>query len=80
MKVRSIVIAVLILLALVILFQNPQVVTLHLLLWEISISQIIFTVATLIIGFVLGFIVTRILTKPHIETTTEKMTSVDNSP
>ncbi|MDD3579552.1 MAG: LapA family protein [Desulfobacca sp.] len=80
MKVKTIVIAVLILLALVILFQNTQVVTLHLLLWKISMSQIIFTVATLIIGFVFGFIVTRLLTKPHTHTTTEKMTSVNDSP
>ncbi|MFP3867090.1 MAG: LapA family protein [Desulfobacteraceae bacterium] len=66
MKAKTIIILVVVLLALVILFQNTQVVTLNLLLWEISMSQIILTITTLVIGFAIGVIVTRLLTKPRV--------------
>jgi uncharacterized integral membrane protein len=55
-------IAVLVLLGLflIILFQNTQVVTLRLLFWKISMSQILFTFVTVLIGFVAGYLVAQI--------------------
>ncbi|MBW1917011.1 MAG: LapA family protein [Deltaproteobacteria bacterium] len=75
MKYKTIAILVAILLGLIILFQNTQVVTLKVLLWEITMSQIILTITTMVIGFVVGFIVTRLLTKPHSPISTEKVTT-----
>lgn len=40
---------------LIILLQNTQMVTLHLLFWPISMSQIILLMMMLIFGFILGY-------------------------
>jgi uncharacterized integral membrane protein len=63
MKPKILIITIAILLLLVILVQNTQVVTLRLFFWEVSMSQIILISLTLLIGFVIGFIVTTVLSK-----------------
>ena len=48
---------------LIILLQNTQVVTVRLFFWKVSMSQIILISLTLLIGFVIGFIFTTVLSK-----------------
>jgi len=65
MKPKTIVVLVLIGLFLIILVQNAQVVTLRLLFWEISISQVILLPLAMFIGFILGFIVAQVMGGTH---------------
>ena len=60
MKPRNIVLLVLIILFLIILAQNTQVVTLRLLFWKIEMSQVILVPVTMIIGFILGYLVATV--------------------
>lgn len=55
-KTKGIIIGVLVVLALIILIQNSQIVTLHFLFWQISMSLIIWLIFTLIIGFGIGYL------------------------
>lgn len=59
MKPKTIVILVLIVLAIVIVLQNSQMVTLQLFFWKIMMSRIIFMVGLLVVGFALGFLVAK---------------------
>lgn len=47
----------------ILLLQNTQVVTVRLFFWKVSMSQIILISLTLLIGFVIGFIFTTVLSK-----------------
>ena len=60
MKPKLILVLVLIALFLIVLIQNTQVVTLRLFFWKIGMSQIILIPLTMLIGFVVGYIVTRV--------------------
>jgi len=51
---------VLIALFVIILIQNTQVVTLRLFFWKVGMSQIILIPLTMAIGFVVGFIVSKV--------------------
>ena len=55
-KTKGIIIGVLVVLALITLIQNSQIVTLRFLFWQISMSIIIFIIFTLLIGFIIGYI------------------------
>ena len=59
MKPKMIAALVLLGLFLIVLFQNTQVVVLRLLFWEISMSQILLTFLTVLIGFVAGYLVAK---------------------
>jgi uncharacterized integral membrane protein len=65
MKPMTIVILVLVALFVIILVQNTQVVTLHLLFWKLGMSQIILVPLTMLIGFILGFIVAKVTGGNH---------------
>jgi len=52
---------VLIALFLIILIQNTQVVTLRLFFWKVGMSQIILIPLTMVIGFVVGFVVSKVI-------------------
>ena len=58
-KPKVIVILVIIALCLIILFQNQQVVTLRIFFWNMAMPQIIFMPLIFIIGFILGFLVSK---------------------
>jgi uncharacterized integral membrane protein len=60
MRPKFIVVLVLIALLLIILIQNTQVVTLRLFFWKVGMSQIILIPLTMVIGFVVGFIVSKV--------------------
>lgn len=60
MKPKVVVAFIGIALLLIILFQNTQVVTLRLLFWKISMSQILWTSLTLLVGFAAGFLVAKL--------------------
>lgn len=59
-KPKFIIIAILAILFIIILLQNMQPVTLRLFFWEISASQIILIPLTMLIGFVVGFVVVKL--------------------
>ena len=63
MKTKLLILLAVIILFLIFLIQNTQVVTLHLYFWKISMSQIILLPLTLIIGFLLGYIVATFMKK-----------------
>jgi len=63
MKFKSIIILVLVALFIIILVQNVQVISLRFLLWQISMSQILFIPFILIIGFILGFLTAKLKKK-----------------
>jgi uncharacterized integral membrane protein len=60
MRPKFIGVLVLIALFLIILIQNTQVVTLRLFFWKVGMSQIILIPITMIIGFVVGFVVSKV--------------------
>jgi len=60
MKAKTTVVLVLIALFVIILIENTQVVSLRLFFWKISMSQIILTPLTILIGFVIGYIVAKV--------------------
>ncbi|MFB0532287.1 MAG: LapA family protein [Desulfatiglandales bacterium] len=60
MKAKTTVVLVLIALFVIILIENTQVVSLRLFFWKISMSQIILTPLTMLIGFVIGYIVAKV--------------------
>jgi uncharacterized integral membrane protein len=53
---RKIALGVLVLLALIIIFQNMQVVTIQLLFWKIEMSRILLLFLCLLIGLVVGLL------------------------
>jgi uncharacterized integral membrane protein len=65
MKAKTIVVFVLIALFVIILIQNTHVVTLRLYFWKLSMSQIILTPLTMLIGVVVGFLVAKVIGDRH---------------
>lgn len=61
MKLKGIVILVLAVLCLVVIFQNTEVVAFKLFFWELSMSRIIMLLFTLIIGIIIGYVLTTVL-------------------
>jgi uncharacterized integral membrane protein len=57
MKAKTIIIIVLVVLALIILFQNTQVVEFGLLFWKPEMSKILMLFIALVVGFIVGFFV-----------------------
>ena len=60
MRPKFIIVLVLITLFLIILIQNIQPVTLQLFFWKVGMSQIILIPLTMAIGFVVGFVVSKV--------------------
>jgi len=60
MKTKTIIIAIVAVLLLIVILQNTQVVSLRLFFWKISMSRIILLALTLIVGFALGYAVAGI--------------------
>ena len=60
MKPKTIGIILIILLVLIIHMQNTQVVTLNLLFWQLSMSQIVLMFIILTLSFAAGFIVAKL--------------------
>ncbi len=56
MKPKTIIVLILIGLALIIILQNTQVVTLRFLFWDIAMSRIILIPLLMLVGVVLGYI------------------------
>ncbi len=60
MNTKNLLVIIIVVLALVIMFQNTQITTVNLLLWEISMSTILLIVLMLAIGFALGYLISSI--------------------
>jgi uncharacterized integral membrane protein len=60
MKAKTIIILIIAALFLIILLQNTQVVTLRLYFWQLTMSRIILLVVTLLVGFVVGYIIAKL--------------------
>jgi uncharacterized integral membrane protein len=52
------------LLILVVIAQNAEVTTVKLLFWEASLSRVVLLFLTLVVGFVIGFVVAKLPKKP----------------
>ena len=65
MKAQTIVVLVIIGLFLIVLIQNTHVVTLRLLFWKLEIAQIILVPLTMLIGFILGYLVAKVTSGSH---------------
>jgi len=61
MKPKTIIILILVVLAVIVVLQNSEMVTLQLLFWKISMSRIIFISFLLLMGFILGFLVAKLV-------------------
>jgi uncharacterized integral membrane protein len=59
MEGKLVLIIVLIALALIIMFQNKDVVGFQILFWSIGISKILMILMILIVGFAIGFVTAR---------------------
>ncbi len=57
MNTKQVIIAIIVLLALILLLQNTQVVTINLFFWQISMSRIILIPLIFVLGFIVGFMV-----------------------
>ncbi|MFA9453005.1 MAG: LapA family protein [Candidatus Aminicenantaceae bacterium] len=59
MKPKFIIILILVLLAVIFVIQNSAMVKIELFFWSISMNQIIMILGLLLVGFLIGFLVTR---------------------
>lgn len=66
MNLKTVLILIIVVLALIIFLQNTQIVSLQLLFWKISMSRIIFMSFLILAGFVLGILVGGLLRKQNI--------------
>lgn len=56
MRPRAVIITVLVAIVLIAIFQNTEVVEFHFLLWDLSMSRIIWLLAVLLVGFAAGYV------------------------
>lgn len=59
MKPKLIIIAVSTILALIVAFQNREIVTFHVFFWTISMSRILMMVGFLLVGFLVGLLIRK---------------------
>jgi uncharacterized integral membrane protein len=64
-KPKTIISFVIVVLILVIFFQNTQVVSFRIFFWKISMSQIILIPLAMIIGLVLGYVIGKLTGNRH---------------
>ena len=60
-KPKTIIILILVVMAVVVVLQNTEIVTLQLFFWKISMSRIIFISFLLLVGFILGCLVAKLV-------------------
>ncbi len=65
MKAKTILIIVLVVLSLIVMLQNSGIVTFHLLFWQISMSRVLMFSFLLLMGFLLGVLVSSPLFRPQ---------------
>ena len=61
MSFKGVIILVLVVLCLVVFFQNTEVVTFRLFFWELTMSRIILLLITLVLGIIIGYVLTTVL-------------------
>jgi uncharacterized integral membrane protein len=71
MKAKWIALLVVVVLALIILVQNTHVVAFRLLFWAVEMSLVVLVLLMLVIGFVLGFIVAKLMGRKKHQPVTE---------
>ena len=67
MKSKTIFIFIVIVLLGIILIQNTQIITIQLFFWKLSMSRIILISLLVIIGFIVGFLVAKLESRPKVE-------------
>ena len=65
MKAKTVFILIIIVLFLIVLFQNIQTIVLKLFFWEVNISSVVLLPSILFIGFIIGYIIAKTTTKKH---------------
>ncbi len=78
MKPKTILAVMLGLVSIVIMLQNTQIVTLRLLFWTVSVSRILLLPLLVAVGFVIGYIVSLVTTKPKKESGADVNVKKDN--
>lgn len=63
MKVKSIIIVILAIIALILIAQNTEVVPIQILFWRLLMSRIVLILLMLVIGFAIGFILAKVAGK-----------------
>lgn len=61
MNVKLIVVSIIAVLTGIVIMQNTDVVAFRLLFWQFNMSRILLLLVTLILGFVLGFIIAKLM-------------------
>ncbi|MCF7858395.1 MAG: hypothetical protein K9N07_03610 [Candidatus Cloacimonetes bacterium] len=67
MKIKTVLILFILLVFLIILFQNLEVVPIQLLFWKIQIARVILLPLTLILGMLIGYLITKSKKKKDID-------------
>ena len=57
MKAKTIIVLIMTILALIVIFQNTEVVAFQILFWQFSMSRIIWLLIMLLVGFITGYVV-----------------------
>ncbi len=65
MRVKSIIIIILAILAVVLIAQNTAVTPIQLLFWQVNMSRIVLIILLLAIGFAIGFILAKTTGRKH---------------
>jgi putative membrane protein len=60
MNFKGVIILVLVVLCIVVFFQNTEVVTFRLFFWDLSMSRIVMLLFTLIVGVIIGYVIATI--------------------
>lgn len=56
MNAKTVIILILVAIAIILIFQNTEVVTFKILLWDVTMSRIVWLLIVLVIGFVAGYL------------------------
>ena len=63
MKPKFIIISILVVLSIIILVQNTQIVEFQILFWKIAMSRIIMLIFSMLVGFIIGYIIAKTVGK-----------------
>jgi uncharacterized integral membrane protein len=65
MNVKLVLVSVVAVLTGIVIMQNTEVVSFKLLFWQFNMSRILLLLVTLLLGFVLGLIVAKLVPRSH---------------
>ena len=63
MKTRPVILTILIILAIILMIQNKQTVSIQLLFWAVNMPRVLLIVIILLVGFTIGYIAATMIAK-----------------